>query len=169
MLSCSFGMLRWRKEGLVVGVRIRARARACVCRWEERREPICGRWVGSEVHWEVASRSFWEDGERGAEVRREERRKTSSRSSVGRVAGVFVGALDLEVVVGAAEKSRLLSAFRMRWNFAARMQAVLRACSIVSGVRDGEIEGVLLSPHRALFAQGGSWSSHSSSGYCLPE
>ena len=48
-------------------------------------------------------------------MRREERRRISSRSSVGSVAGVLVGGLDLEVVlVVGAERSRLLSALRTR-------------------------------------------------------
>jgi len=43
MLLSSFGIVRCRKEGLVVGVNIRERARAWVWRWVDRREPICGR------------------------------------------------------------------------------------------------------------------------------
>jgi hypothetical protein len=46
-------------------------------------------------------------------VRREERRRISSRSSVGRVADVFVEGLDFEAV-GAGERSKLLSALRRR-------------------------------------------------------
>jgi hypothetical protein len=40
MLSCSFCIERCRKEGLVVGVNIRVRARACVCRWVDSKNPI---------------------------------------------------------------------------------------------------------------------------------
>jgi hypothetical protein len=160
MLEFSFGMLRCRYEGLVVGLRIRASARAWVCRWVDTREPICGRWDGRESHWEVVSSSFCDEGERGAEVRREERRSISSRSSVGSVADVLVGGLDLEVVLGAVERSRLLSAVRIRWDFAARIRALLRACRLLERCvrRRGVI--VLLSRHRALFARGGASLSH---------
>ena len=130
-MEFSFGMLRCRNEGLVVGLWIRASARAWVWRWVDIREPIWGRWEGRESHWEVASRSFWDEGERGAEVRREERRRISSRSSVGSVADALVGGWDLEVVVGAVERSRLLSAVRIRWDFAARIRALLRACRLL--------------------------------------
>lgn len=126
MAEFNFGMLRCRNEGLVVGLWIRASARAWVWRWVDIREPIWERLEGRESHWGVASRSFWDEGERGAEVRREERRRISSRSSVGSVAGVLVGGLDLEIVVGVVERSRLLSAVRMRWDFAARIRALLR-------------------------------------------
>lgn len=43
MVGTIFGIPRCRKEGLVLGVWIRHKAKACVCRWEETREPICGR------------------------------------------------------------------------------------------------------------------------------
>lgn len=68
-----------------------------------------------------------EDWGRGADVRRADRRRMSSRSSVGRVAGVFAEGLDFDVVlvVGAA-RSRWLRALRRRWTFAARIRAVLR-------------------------------------------
>lgn len=160
MAEFSFGMLRCRNEGLVVGLWIRARARAWVWRWVDIREPIWGRLEGRESHWGVASRSFCEEGERGVEVRREERRRISSRSSVGSVAGVLVGGLDLEIVVGVVERSRLLSAVRMRWDFAARIRALFRACRLLErcGRRRGMV--VLLSPHRALFAPGGASLSH---------
>jgi hypothetical protein len=93
-------------------------------------------------------------------VRREERRSISSRSSVGSVADVLVGGLDLEVVLGAVERSRLLSAVRIRWDFAARIRALLRACRLLERCvrRRGVI--VLLSRHRALFARGGASLSH---------
>ena len=56
-----------------------------------------------------------EAGDRGTVLRREERRRISSSSSVGRVAGVLVGGFDLEVVlVVGAERSRLLRALRTR-------------------------------------------------------
>ncbi len=169
MLEFSFGMLRCRKEGLVVGLCIRASARAWVWKWVDIREPIWRRWEGRESHWEVASSSFWDEGERGAEVRREERRRISSRSSVGSVADVLVGGLDLEVVVDAVERSRLLSAVRMRWDFAAWIRAVLRACRLLErcGWRKEVI--VLLSPHRALSARGGASLSHLRLRYYLLE
>lgn len=65
MLGSSFGMFRWRKEGLVVGERIRASAKAWVCRWVERREPSFGRWVGREVHCEVVVRSLVDEAGSG--------------------------------------------------------------------------------------------------------
>jgi hypothetical protein len=160
MLEFSFGMLRCRNEGLVVGLRIRASTRAWVCRWVDTREPICGRWDGRESHWEVVSSSFCDEGERGAEVRREERSSISSRSSVGSVADVFVGGLDLEVVVGVVERSRLLSAVRIRWDFAARIRALLRACWLSERCGRRRRVVVLLSPYRALVAQGAASLSH---------
>ncbi len=64
-----------------------------------------------------------EEEDSGVELRRAERRRMSSRSGVGRVAGVFVADLDFDVDVvlwvGGAERSRVLSAFRRSWGFAA--------------------------------------------------
>ena len=101
----------------------------------------------------VASRSFLEEGGRGAEERREERRSISSRSSVGRVAVVLAGALDFEVVlvVGAAS-SRLLRALRRSWDFAARIRAALRDCVLLDTVVEG--------------GHGGSTSVTASSSFC---
>lgn len=65
-------------------------------------------------------------------MRRADRRRMSSRSSVGRVAGVFAGGLDFDaaLVVGVA-RSRLLRALRRRRAFAARIRAVLRDYDLV--------------------------------------
>jgi len=63
MLLSSFGIVRWRKEGLVVGASMRASARACVCRWVDIKDPIWGRWESREFHWDVASRSLVEERE----------------------------------------------------------------------------------------------------------
>lgn len=157
MLEFSFGMLRCRNEGLVVGLWIRASARAWDWRWVDTREPIWGRWDGRESHWEVASSSFCDDGERGAQVRREERRRISSRSSVGSVAGVLVAGLDLDVVV---VRSRLLNVDRIRWDFAARIRALLRTWRLLEGCKRRRGMVVLLSPHCALFARGDASLSH---------
>ena len=70
-----------------------------------------------------------EEGESAVvEVRRAERRRMSSRSSVGRVAGCFVEGLDFDVTLEVgADRSSVLSAFRRIWAFVARVRAVLRA------------------------------------------
>jgi hypothetical protein len=111
--------------------------------------------VGREVHWEVDSRSFFEDGDRAGDVRRAERRRISSTSSVGRVAGCLAGGLDFEAVVVGAARSRLLRAVLRSWDLAARTRAVLRAFSFVRKVRKMKKGGVLLSRHPALFVPGG--------------
>jgi hypothetical protein len=70
--------------------------------------------------------------ESGGEVRREERRRMSSRSSVGR--GAFDCGFVLEVLVlvveAGGERSRLLRAVRRRWDFAARIRAVFDAYEV---------------------------------------
>jgi len=72
------------------------------------------------------------------EVRRVERRRISSSSSVGRVAVCFEGSLNFEVVLlvfgAGAERSRVLSAVRKSWAFAARFRAALRACTLLEMV-----------------------------------
>jgi hypothetical protein len=64
------------------------------------------------------------------EVRRAERRRMSSRSSVGRVAGCFVEGLDFDVTLEVGvDRSSVLRAFRRSWAFATRVRADLRACT----------------------------------------
>ena len=74
-------------------------------------------------------------------MRRADRRRMSSRSSVGRVAGVFAEGLDFDavLVVGAA-RSRWLRALRRRWAFAARIRAVLRDCDLVRRDKSAGVE-----------------------------
>jgi hypothetical protein len=64
-------------------------------------------------------------------VRREDRRRMSSRSSVG--SGVFDCGFVFEVVpvVEGGERSRLLRAVRRRWDFAARIRAVFDAYEVL--------------------------------------
>lgn len=50
MVGTSFGICRWRNEGLVVGVWIRERDRAWVWRRADIRDAILGRCVGRESH-----------------------------------------------------------------------------------------------------------------------
>jgi hypothetical protein len=81
----------------------------------------------------VLSRRVASWGESGGEVRWEERRRMSSRSSVGR--GDFEGGLVLEalvlVVEEGGERSRLLRAVRRRWDFAARIRAAFDAYEVL--------------------------------------
>jgi hypothetical protein len=81
----------------------------------------------------VLSRRVASWGERGGEVRREERRRMSSRSSVGSRAfdcGFVLEVLVLVVEFG-GERSRLLRAVRRRWDFAARIRAVFDAYEVL--------------------------------------
>jgi hypothetical protein len=102
-------------------------------------------------------------------VKRADRRRMSSRSSVGRVAGVFAEGLDFDVVlvVGAA-RSRWLRALRRRWAFAARIRAILRDCDLVRRDKSAGVEVALLSRLPAPFVRGGSWLSRLGLGCCLP-
>ena len=114
----------------MLGECMRARPRAWVWRCAERREAILGRLRGRESHCGVLSRRVASWGDSGGEVRREERRRMSSRSSVGR--GDFDCSFVLEVLVVlvvevGGERSRLLRAVRRRWDFAARIRAVFDA------------------------------------------
>ena len=63
---------------------MRTSARAWLCRWVERREPIAGRCVRRDVHCAVDSKSFAEEEGNVPWEIRAERRRISSRSSVGR-------------------------------------------------------------------------------------
>jgi hypothetical protein len=101
-------------------------------------------------------------------VRRADRRRMSSRSSVGRVAGIFADGLDFDaaLVVGVA-RSRLLRALRRRWAFAARIRAVLRDYDLVRRDKRVGEQVALLLRRPAPFAQGGSWLSRLGLGYCL--
>jgi hypothetical protein len=117
----------------VVGECIRARPKAWVWRCAESREAIFGRLRGRESHCGVLSRRVASWGERGGEVRREEKRRMSSTSSVGRGdldGGFVLEALVLVVEVG-GERSRLLRAVRRRWDFAARIRAAFDAYEVL--------------------------------------
>jgi hypothetical protein len=115
----------------VLGEYIRARPRAWVWRCVERREAILGRLRGRESHCGVLSRRVASCGERVGEVRREDRRRMSSKSSVGR--GDFDGGFVFEVLVVevGGERSRLLRAVRRRWDLAARIRAVFDAYEVL--------------------------------------
>ena len=122
--------------------------------------------MGRSAHVSVLVRRAVWDGDRVGFVgeRRAERRRMSSRRSVGIGAACLNSDFDFvvadELVLDDVDKSRLLRAVRRKWHFEARMRAVLRLWKIAVR-RDGSSKGskVLLRLHRALFVRSGSWLS----------
>lgn len=98
---------------------------------------ILWRCVGKDVHWDVFSRSAICFDVKWGEFRRADRRRMSSRSSLGRVG--FGGAMDLdfEVVPEEEEMSRVLRADFMIWDLASRIWADLSACVVSVKVGEG--------------------------------
>lgn len=92
--------------------------------------------MGREVHWDVFSRWVICFVVKGAEFRRADRRRMSSRSSEGR--GGFGGAedLDFEVVAEEEETSRVLRADFMSWDLASRIWADLSACVVLVKIEE---------------------------------
>ena len=96
-LGTTFGIMRCRKEELVLGLWIRDSPNACVCRYVDIRAPMAGRCVGSAVHCSDASRISFEGAGREGVSRRAERRRISSTSSAGSaLLCVCFSLLDLE-------------------------------------------------------------------------
>ena len=89
---------------------------------------MAGRWEGRVAHWSVESRSLLDDTGREGVLRRAERRMMSSTSSLGRVFvwGGLESRFEAEALEG-GERSRLVTVVRRRWDFDARVRAILRA------------------------------------------